>query len=182
MLLSTGHLRPIRARRRRAYSLLEMIVVLLIIQMIAAFAMFSVATVANSGHLDLIRKRCIGAARYARMLAMSTGQPCNVDFNLTNGTIYVSLGASTTPVSNSLFAGGRCLMNLATDQGVAGTTITAVTNSATAPVPGSTVYRCTYGKLGTRTNAPDYTAPMTVTFTYGQSTTTLTIPNAGDPD
>jgi prepilin-type N-terminal cleavage/methylation domain-containing protein len=166
---------------RAGYTLLEMLMALLIIQMISGFVLYSVSAANNGSRLDLLSKRATGALRYARMLAMSSGKTVNVDFNLTSQTINVYLGAATTPVSNALFPGGKCSMNLKSDQGLSGTAISAVSNAPAAPVAGATAYRVTYGVLGTRTNSPSFAQPATVTFTCGSGSATLTIPNAGDP-
>jgi Tfp pilus assembly protein FimT len=186
MTFATLHHPPATPRRSprarsRAYSLIEVLISLLIIQIIATFVMVSSSSLSDSSHLDQLDKRAIGCIRYARMLAMSSGQPCSVEFNQTAQTIKVFLGSSTTPVSNSMFPGGRCAINLASDQGVGGCTIGSVTNAATTGSQTVTAWVCTFGNLGTRTNAPSYSTPMTVTFNYGNASSILTIPNAGDP-
>jgi len=177
--------RPARAvhfrRPSGAYSLIEMLIALLIIQIIASFVVVSIQSINGNSHMDQINKRVTGLLRYARMLAMSSGQPCNVDFSVANQTIKVYLGASTTPASNAMFPGGQCVINLNSDQGIAGVTITGLSTCAAVTVSGATVYRCTYGALGTRTSAPTFSLPMTVSFKYGKETSTLTVPNVGDP-
>jgi Tfp pilus assembly protein FimT len=165
------------SRPIRAYSLIEALIALVIIQIVSTLVFVSVQTVSDSSHLDLLSKRTMGALRYARMLAMSSGQSVNADFDLNAQTIRVYLGAGTTPTANSLFPSGLCAVNLNTDQGIAGCKIAAVTNS---PTNGTNIYRCTYGRLGTRINATSFASPMTVSFTYGAGSAVLTIPNAGD--
>ena len=78
-----------------------------------------------------------------------------------------------------MFPKGACSFDLKNDNGIAGCSIAAVTN---CPTNGANIYRLTYSVLGTRTNAPSFATPMTVTFTYGGGSATLTIPNAGDPN
>ena len=167
---------------RRAYSLIEALVALLIIQVIASLVFYSVQSAADSSHLDTVTKETIGALRYARMLSMSANVPVYIDFNTDAQTINVYLStAPTTPVANAMFPKGVCSFNLASDQGISGCKIGTITNCPTT-VAGGTIYRVTYSVLGTRTNAPSFATPMTVTFTYGNGSATLTIPNAGEPN
>ncbi|MGN6367831.1 MAG: pilus assembly FimT family protein [Phycisphaerae bacterium] len=165
--------------RRRAYSLIEALIALLIIQVIASLVFYSVQSTTDASHLDTMTKDTIGALRYARALSMSANLPVNVDFNTSAQTINVYLNTSTTPVANPMFPKGSCSFDLKNDQGIAGCKITSVTN---CPTNGTNIYRLTYSVLGTRTNAPSFATPMTVTFAYGGATATLTIPNAGDPN
>ena len=165
---------------RRAYSLIEALIALLIIQIISTLVFYSVQNASDSSHLDTVTKETIGALRYARMLSMSANVPVYIDFNTTAETINVYLStAPTTPVANAMFPKGVCSFDLKNDQGIAGCKIGTVTNCPTAA---ANIYRVTYSVLGTRTNAPSFATPMTLTFTYGNGSATLTIPNAGEPN
>jgi len=176
--------RVLRAATRRApgaYSLIEMLIALLIIQIIASFVAVSIQSINGAGHVDQVNKRLTGIIRYARMMAMSSGQPCHVDFSITNQTVKVFLGTSTTPVDNAMFPGGQCVLSLNSDQGIAGSKFTSIANCASTTVAGVTTYRCTFGALGTRTNAPTFNLPMTVNFKWGKENASVIIPNVGDP-
>jgi Tfp pilus assembly protein FimT len=166
--------RPPRARGRGAYSLVEALVVVSVLAVLTSLVICPLSSVNDSTRLDAAVKRSTALIRYARMLAMSSGQQCTVEFNATTQVINVYLGSATTPVSNSLFNGGACSLNLHTDPGVAGVCITGVTNAGTPA-------RITYGVLGTRVNPPSYASSAVVSFACGAGAASLTIPNVGDP-
>jgi type II secretory pathway pseudopilin PulG len=163
-----------RTRAAGAYTLIEAILCLAILSVITSLALVAVTSMNDSSRLDAVMKRSTAMLRYARMLAMSSGQPCTVEFNTTTQTIAVYLGSATTPAPNNLFANNACSLNLLTDPGVSGVRITDASNAGSPA-------RFTYGVLGTRLNPPSYDSPMVVSFTCGKGAATLTIPNAGDP-
>jgi type II secretory pathway pseudopilin PulG len=154
--------------------LIEALAALAIMAVIAALAICPLSSVNDSTRLDAALKRSTAMLRYARMLAMSTGQPCSVEFNVTTQVIAVYLGSATSPVANSLFPGGVCSINLAADPALKGVRIADVGN------PGGVPARLTYGILGTRANG-NIAAPMVVSFSCGQGEAQLTIPSVGEP-
>jgi prepilin-type N-terminal cleavage/methylation domain-containing protein len=170
MALSAQH---VSRHRTRAYTLIEALISLAIMAVVASLAICPLSSVNDSTRLDAALKRSTALLRYARMLAMSSGQPCSVEFNTTTQTIAVYLGTAATPAPNSLFAGNTCSLNLAADPAFAGVRISDITGA------GSTPARFTYGILGTRTPAASGT--MTVTFACGNAVAALTIPAVGDP-
>jgi prepilin-type N-terminal cleavage/methylation domain-containing protein len=161
-------------RSARAYTLIEALVCIAILSVITSLAVVPLASLNDSTRLDAVMKRSTSMLRYARMLAMSSGQPCSVEFNGNTQTIAVYLGSATTPAPNALFSNNSCSLNLLSDAGVSGVRISDISN-------GGSPARFTYGTLGTRINPPTYASPMAVTFTCGKGAATLTIPNAGEP-
>src|SRR4051794_878434 len=98
--------RPTRRRSRRAYSLIEMLITVLIIQIISGMVMVNVSNVQTNERLARACEQIVLALRYARLQAMSTGQPGGVEFNVASNTVRVFQGNAATTVSTSFIRGG----------------------------------------------------------------------------
>src|SRR5437870_2192120 len=85
------HVRPSRHLRRwgRAYSLIEMLITVLIIQIISGMVMVNVSQVQTNERLARACEQIVLALRYARLQAMSTGQPGGVEFNVATNSVRV---------------------------------------------------------------------------------------------
>lgn len=140
--------RPSRLRPRRAYSLIEMLITILIIQIISGMVMVNVGSVQRTERLTRAAEQVMVALRYARILAMSTGESAGVEFNTTTHTFRVFQGAAATTVSNSMIPGGLYSISLATSHELNGVKINAVNIAS-----GANPYRITYGKLGGTLNS-----------------------------
>jgi prepilin-type N-terminal cleavage/methylation domain-containing protein len=159
------------SRRRRGYSLLEMLITVLIIQIISGMVMVNTSSVQRTEKLQRTGQQMTVALRYARILAMSSGQPAGVEFDVTNNTFRVFQGTSATTVSNSMFASGSYSVNLNTDHDCGGVKIAdaSLTNAPTSP------FRVTFGTLGGTSNYGS------VAINYGGTTLWVSVPQVGEP-
>ena len=116
----------------------------------------------------------VAALRYARTLAMSTGNSCGVEFNTTTKTIsvYTMIGTTQTWVTNPFTgpSGGNYQVELASDPALLGVGMTVSMPSDT-----TNPYDCLYNPLGATGNTG------TVKFTYSQGQSTVTIAAVADP-
>lgn len=163
--------------RRRAYTLIEMLLVVLIIQLISAMVVFNVTGDCDQQQLGSAAQQIIGAVRYARALAMSTGQPCGVQFNTTGDTVTCYDTGTYTPAASGLFASGQYIINFPQTANSSGVTITAVQNAGSGP----STYNCLFGPLGNLADAPSDSLPVYVQLNCHGYTKTVTIPALGDP-
>ena len=77
---------------RRGYSLLEVLCVIVIIQLISGMVVVNVSNVQDNEKLSRASEQIIVAFRYARILAMSTGQPAGVEFDAVGNKVRVFQG------------------------------------------------------------------------------------------
>lgn len=169
-IFSQGRCAVRAGRRGGAFTLLEILIVLLIMGIVASFGIQAISAFESSNRAERAAREGLAAFRYARHLAMTTGKSAKVSFDTVNSAFsvyWMSNGSSwdATPVNQPL-GGGTYTVHLKTDAGVFGTGISL--NPA-----GTTAF--TYNVLGSCDNA------TTVTFTYGTKSKTLVVPKAGDP-
>lgn len=155
---------------RRGYSLIEVLCTVVIIQIISGIIVVNVSNVQDNEKLARACEQVVVATRYARILAMSTGQPAGVEFNTATNQIRVFSGAAATTALNSQVLGGTYLIDLNNQSDIANVNISSVliSNGATNP------YQVTFGKLGGTLNNGF------VTLAYGTHTRTINIPLAGE--
>jgi Tfp pilus assembly protein FimT len=159
-----------RSARRRGYSLIEVLCTVLIIQIISGMVVVNVSSVQDNEKLSRAAEQIVVALRYARILAMSTGQPAGVEFDTATNQIRVFQGATATTVSNSQILGGTYLINLNTQADICNVKVSSalLSNDNTNP------YQVIFGKLGGTLNN-GY-----VTLSYGSCTRTVNIPLVGE--
>lgn len=169
------------SRRRRVaasgYTLIEMLLVVLILQIISAMVVVRVSAVTTQQELAAAAQQVVNAARYARMLAMSTGQTSGVQFDLTNQTITCYDNGSYAAAPCAMFGSNTYVLDLPTYTGLGGTTIKDVEN---CPATGQQ-YDCSYGPLGSLANADSDSLPVLVTLSLNGETRVVTIPALGEP-
>jgi prepilin-type N-terminal cleavage/methylation domain-containing protein len=156
---------------RRGYSLLEVLITVLIIHIISGIVVVNVSNIQTSEKLSRAGEEVIAAARYARMLAMTTGQTAGIEFDSSTNQVRVFQGASVATAANSLIPGGFYILNFNTRSEVLGVRTTAAT------IVGSTTnpYRVTFGTLGGTNNTGS------ITLSYGSQPKIVQVPAVGDP-
>jgi prepilin-type N-terminal cleavage/methylation domain-containing protein len=162
--------RPPR-RSRRAFTVIEMMIVLLIMSIVSVLGMDTISEFEAGQRAQRASLEILAFFRYARTLAMTTGDNAEVQLDTTNNTFAVYLmsnGTSwdATPYAQSMASGGTMLINLNTERELAGTVMTVSPTTATAFI---------YQPLGT------CTVTGTIRFTFGGKVSTLTVPAVGDP-
>lgn len=156
---------------RRGFTLLEVLITLVIIAITAVISVDTIATFEANQRADRGAREAVGFFRFARHLAMTTGKTAEVRINTTTRTLgvyWMSNGTSydATPYAQSMAAGGQMVINLATQNELAGTTLSVVPGNATD---------FAYGPLGSCSTT------ATITFTIGSHYRTLVVPKVGDP-
>jgi Tfp pilus assembly protein FimT len=147
------------------------LITVLIIHIISGMVIVNVSGVQTSERLCRAGEEVIAAARYARMLAMTTGQIAGIEFDATTNQVRVFQGASATTAPNSMIPGGSYVINFNTRPEISGVRITAATIVGSTSNP----YRVTFGNLGGTNN----TGP--ITLSYGFQSKIVQIPAVGDP-
>jgi len=156
--------------RRAAYSLLEVLLTIVIIQIISSLVLVNVSTVQTTEKLSRAGEQIVVATRYARMLAMTSGQTAGVEFNTATNQIRVFQGPAATTVNNPQVQGGTYVIYLATQQDIAGVHMGTILLSSDNTNP----YQVIYGKLGGTLNN-GY-----VTLSYSNQSRTVNIPLVGE--
>jgi len=168
------------SRRRRGYSLIEVLMTSLIIQIIAGMVAVSVSHVAETERTSYAGQEAVSALRYARQLAQTTGTPCGVIFDNTTQQIKVFRGTTSTIVSDSAIPGGQYIVNLTTQANTNGVKISSISLAGAAGT--KTV---TYGNIGATSGAPKGLGSTNnngfIKLSIGGATKTVSIPSAGDP-
>lgn len=162
-----GQLHP---RRRRGFTFLELLIVVLILGITASMALGMFSRV--EGALRPVRagRELVTALRYARTLAMTTGAVHGVKVDTRNNCFLVcSAAAPAVAVPQPLGANGVFLISLASGN-LAGV---AMTPTPAADASGQTFF--TYNPIGTCTN------PGNVVMGFGDQQATVRIPAVGDP-
>jgi Tfp pilus assembly protein FimT len=159
-----------RRRENGGYSLIETMITVLIIHMISGMVIVSVSSIQRSEKLSRAGQQVVVALRYARILAMSTGQPAGVEFNTTTNQVRVFQGASATTVNNSMIQSGTYVINFNTQADVNGVTISNALLSSDVTNP----YWVVFGTLGGTVNNGS------VALNYGGQSVTVQIPLVGD--
>jgi len=165
-------------RRRRAYSLLEMLITILIIQIISGMVIVNTSSIQRTEKLQRAGQQAVIALRYSRILAMSGGKPAGVEFDVSSNTFRVfqatvpPTGATTyTTVTNAMLSTGSYSIDLNGDHDCGGVKIAdaTLTNATSSP------YRVTFGTLGGTTNYGH------VSLGYGGTVMWVNIPQVGEP-
>jgi Tfp pilus assembly protein FimT len=159
-----------RGKRGRGYSLIEVLITVLIIQMLSGLVVVNVSSIQRSEKLSRAGQQVVVALRYARILAMSTGQPAGVEFNTVYNQIRVFQGASATTANNSLIKGGTYIIDFTTQADISGVTISNALISGDNTNP----YWVVFGTLGGTVNNGS------VALNYGGQRVTVQIPLVGD--
>lgn len=143
----------------------------LIIQIVAAMVVANVSSVERSERLDRAAQEIVVAARYARMLAMSAGEPAGLEFDAATQRVRVWRGAAFTTATNSQMPGGVYVMDLGNKDNIEGVRLASLLLSNVTTTP----HRVTFSALGATSNN-GY-----ITLSYGGATRTVVIPIVGDP-
>jgi Tfp pilus assembly protein FimT len=158
--------RPTWRARARGYSLLEMLITVFIIQIISVCAVMSISHVEAGERTERAANEVVVALRYARMLAMSTGQSAGVEFDGDNQRIRVFQGPSCMTAANSQMPSGVYIINLTTQQDVKGVRVaTAALGSDAAATNLASPYRVVFGNMGGTGNSGS------VTLQYAKAST-----------
>jgi Tfp pilus assembly protein FimT len=162
-----------------------MLITVLIIQIISGMVMVNVGSVQRTERLTRACEQVQIALRYARILAMSSGQQAGVEFDTSTNTFRVFQGPSFTTVSNSMIPSGTYAINLSTSPELSGVKISAATISG-----GSNPYRVIYGSLGGALNTPIDVEMSTerygsaiaanITLNYGTQNMTVRVYQVGE--
>jgi Tfp pilus assembly protein FimT len=164
----------------RGYSLIEMLLTILLIQIIGGLVAVQVSSATASERTNYAAQETLSALRYARQLALSTGQPAGVAFDNTNQTITVFRRVNNQSVTetNTALMGGQYVINLKTRANVAGTTLSNINLAGGGKV-------VTYGLIGGTSYMPRGLGSTanngTITLKSGSATLTVLIPDAGEP-
>ncbi len=162
---------PAARRGSRGFTLVEMIIVILILSIVYVMGMDTIATFEANQRADRAAREILAFFRFARQLAMTTGNNAKVQVNTAGNSFAVYLMSNGTtwdaaPYPQAMASGGTMKISLNTARELAGTTISVNPPATTAFI---------YQPLGT------CTATGTVTFTYATKTKSITIPAVGDP-
>jgi Tfp pilus assembly protein FimT len=147
------------------------LITVLIIHIISGMVMVNVSGIQTSEKLSRGGQQVIAAIRYARMLAMTTGEAAGVEFDATTHRVRVFQGTAATTVNNSLIPGGTYVLDFNGQTEITGIRITAASIVGDTSSP----YRITFGTLGGTNNTGS------VTLSYGQQSKIVQIPAVGDP-
>jgi hypothetical protein len=152
----------------------------LIIQIIAGMVGVSVSHVAATERLSFAAQEAVTALRYARQLSQTCGTPCGVVFDTDNQRFRVFRGSVITTAPNSGMPGGQYIVTLSTQSDTSGVTISTVSLAGAAG--NKTV---TFGNVGATSGLSKGLGSTVnsgyVTLSYGSTTKTITIPEAGEP-
>jgi len=180
MITCARHLRTAavggRIRRVRAagFTLLDVLLTLLILAIATAISLDAIANTEAGFRADRAARETITALRYARTLAMTTGNASGVEFDTTQKKIkvYTVINGTQTWVTNPVIgtSGNLYQIDLVNSAEVAG-----VGMSVNIPTDTTNPYDCLFNQLGATTNVG------TATFTFGQGTRTVTITALADP-
>ena len=165
---------PHHAHRRagaRAFTLVELMLVMLIISILSVAGMDAIASFEANQRADRAARESLTAFRFAKGLAMSTGKKAKVVvdpiartlsvFWQSNGTTY-----DATAYPTGMTATGTWVLNMNSSRELVGTTI--------ALNPTTTTY-FEYNALGTSGQTG------TITFGYASKSKSLVISNVADP-
>ena len=157
--------------RRRGFTLVELMLVLLIMSIVAVLGMDAIAEFESAQRADRAARESLAFFRFARNLAMTTGKKAKVAVDTTNRTVSVywqSNGTSydATPYATGMTGSGTAVLNLTAARELVGT--------AVALTPTTTTY-FEYSALGTCGQTG------VVNFSFGGKSKTLAVVNVGDP-
>ena len=159
-----------KQKTRRAFSLVELMMVMLIAAILGTIAMGTVSHTEAGLRAERAAREAVSAVRFARTRALTDGTSYKVRFNVSARTITVIDPANSNAILSAPMAGGVMQINLSGRSDVSG-----VAMSPTIAGDTSDPYDVTFSALGGTSNSG------TIAFTYGSITKTLQIPNVGDP-
>jgi prepilin-type N-terminal cleavage/methylation domain-containing protein len=170
-----GHLLPIfnvRRPGRRAFTLIELMLVLLVMSIIAVLGVDAISNFEAAQRPDRAARESLAFFRSARNIAMTTGKKAKVVINTTNRTLSIywqSNGTAydATPYATSMTGSGTAVLNLNNNRELVGTGV-----SVSPATPGY----FEYSALGTCAQTGQ------VTFNYGGRSRLLDVKNVGDPE
>ena len=157
---------------RRAFTTIEVLMVLLIIGIAAAVSADYISASEANARADRAARQAVIALRYARSLAVASGSSSGVEFDSTGKKIkvYTYVNAVQTFITDPLAPNNLYTIDLANDREVANVTI-----AANIPTDTTNPYDISFNALGATKNVG------TITFTFGHITKTLTIAALADP-
>jgi Tfp pilus assembly protein FimT len=154
-----------------------MLITVFIIQIISVCAVMSVSHVEAGERTERAANEVVVALRYARMLAMSSGQIAGVEFDADNQNIRVFQGPSFATVPNSQMPGGLYIINLALQQDVKGVKVASATlGSDAAAANVASPFRVVFGNMGGTGNS----GTVTLEYARHSSTRIVNISAVGD--
>ena len=157
--------------RRGAFTIMELMLVLLIMSIVAVLGMDAIADFEATQRADRAARESLSFFRFARNLAMTTGKKAKVSVSTANRTLSVywqSNGTAydATPYANSMTGSGTSVLNLNNARELVGTGLALNPTSATD---------FEYSALGTCAQTG------TLSFSFGGKTKSLAVANVGDP-
>lgn len=161
--------------KRCGFTTVEMLVCLIILALVSKVVVDVISRTEANARADRAARETMAAIRFARNLAMTTGNSSGVEFNTTTNKVqvYTMISGTQTWVT-AAFVGsgksGRYEIDLANDREVKGVTMTVtIATDTTNP------YSVLFTPLGATKNTG------TVRFNYSGTSKTLTIPALADP-
>jgi prepilin-type N-terminal cleavage/methylation domain-containing protein len=161
----------IGSARRRGFTMIELMLVLVIMSIVAVLGMDAIADFEASQRADRAARESLAFFRFARNLAMTTGKKAKVTVSTTSRTvsIYWQSNGTTydaTPYATGMTGSGTAVLNLTTARELVGTAVALNPTTTTS---------FEYSALGTCAQTG------TVKFNFGGRSKTLSIVNVGDP-
>ena len=158
----------------RAFTLVDVLLTVLILGIASAIGFDAIAESEANFRADRAARETITALRYARTLALTTGNPSGVEFDNTLRLVrvYSMINNVQTWVTNPLSGGGSNLyqIDLSNTREVAG--VAMVVN---IPTDATNPYDCQISPLGSTSNIG------TITYSFGRGRRVVTITALGEP-
>jgi prepilin-type N-terminal cleavage/methylation domain-containing protein len=160
-----------RSAHPRAFTLVEIMIVVIIISICTVMAMDGISAFEANQRADRGAREALVWFRFARNLAMTTGKKAKVSIDTTNKTLAVYWQSNGTtydvnPYATSMTATGTAVLNFGANRELTGSSISVN--------PVATTY-FEFGALGTCSQSG------TLTFTYAGRSKSLAIAAVGDP-
>ena len=163
-----GH-HPGSARRGRAFTFIELVIVVLVLAIAATVALGAFADVDATQRADRAGQELATAFRYARMRAMSTGYAYGVSVSATGfAVVYQTVPGGPWLTESNPLGGGSYRITLADSSLLAGSAITP---------PAGVTQPMTYRTTGSRSVG----GTATITISCGGRTCRVTVPPVGEP-
>ena len=152
-----------------------MMLAVLILGIVSVLGIDAIAESEANRRADRAARETVSALRYARTLAMSTGNPSGVEFDTTLHLVrvYTRINNVQTWVRNPAASGGNgnlYQIDLVNTREVAGVAL-----AVSIPTAATNPYDCVFNQLGATTNVG------TIIYTYGKSKCVVTIAALADP-
>jgi Tfp pilus assembly protein FimT len=148
------------------------LVVVVVLGIVANIGLDAISAADANFRADRAARETLAALRYARWLAMSSGNTCGVEFDTAQKKIkvYTLINGTQTWVTSPFGKSATYLIDLANNSEVAN-----VAMGVAIPSRAANPYDCAFTTLGSTVNTG------TVTFTYGRGRKAVTIVPVGDP-